>query len=301
MPISNSIDHLFEISPKELNASLNILDESVISGEQKKYRLFVTVDASFIALALFDNRESRFVGLETFYFQKAYTAEQIGKSIGSIKQQSNLVQKATIDKVSVQLSHNLYTFVPAALFRAEDAEKYFKLNHPKKGQVRIENEVVKGFDVMNIFSVNENLYSELKKTFNAFTLHHHITSLLQAVRLKAGKDKVLHLHFRPGWVDVIIMEGKRLLLCNSFNYKSSEDAVYFILNVCEQIGLNPHSIETDVMGELEKESAINKLISKYIDNIHFSERSKATQFTYGFDKIPSHFYYSVFSHALCEL
>jgi hypothetical protein len=79
-----------------------------------------------------------------------------------------------------------------------------------------------------------------------------------------------------------------------------EDAVYYVLLVCEQLSLNPQSVEVEMMGEIEKESAISNLMQNYISRIHFSERIKTLQFSYGFDTIPSHFYYSVFSHALCE-
>ena len=303
MPISNSVDHLFEVNPKEAGGSVSILDESVVNGEARRYKLLCTVDASFIGLGLLEPRETKFVGLETFHFPKPLSSEQLSAKILSLTEDSSLLKNAAFDKVSVQFSNNNFTFIPSNLFRKEDAEKYFFFNHSKKPHGRVETEAVKAFDAVNIFSVDEQVSASLEKAFGNFSVHHHVTALLQALRLHSGNDnkKMMHLHFRSGWIDVIVTEGRKLLLCNSFNYKSVEDAVYYVLLVCEQMSLSPHSVELVVLGEIEQESAISKLLRKYIANVHFSERTKAVQFTYGFDKVPSHFYYSVFSHALCEL
>jgi hypothetical protein len=301
MPISNSVDHLLEVNAQPANAAVNILDESVRSGATKSYKILCTVDASFIALALFDPKQSKFFGLETFPFSKPFSAEQLSEKINSLPEQSSLLKSASHNKVSVQLSNHQYTFIPSTLFKAEDSEKYFFFNHPKKPNHRVETEPIKAYDILNVFSVDEQVLASLKKVFTDFSIHHHTTSLLQSVKLQSGKDnRVMYMHFRSGWIDLIVTEGKKLVLCNSFNYKSTEDAVYYILLVCEQLGLNPPSLDLVIIGEIEKESAIMLLLQKYIANIQYGERLKTAQFSYGFDKLPSHFYHSVFSHALCE-
>jgi hypothetical protein len=260
------------------------------------------VDASLIALSLFDARQARFFGLETFPFSKPLTSAELAEKINSLKNESSLLKRAPYHKVSAQLSSNRYTFIPSALFKAENAEKYFLFNHPKKTNTRVEFEQVKAYEIINVFSTDNEVMSALQNVFNDVTIHHHTTSLLQSVKLQAGtsNSKNLFAHFRNGWIDIIVTEGKKLVLCNSFNYKSSEDAVYYILSAGEQLGLNPQSVQLTIMGEIEKESSISQLLHKYIAGIQFSERTKAAQFSYGFDKLPGHFYHTVFSHALCE-
>jgi hypothetical protein len=302
MPISNSIDHLFEVNPGESASSIHILDESVRASEGKAYKVLCTVDASFIAVALLNIRETKFVGLDTFHFGKSLTSEQLSAKIASLKNESNILKNVSFDKVSVQLSHSNYTFAPSALFHKEEAEKYFYLNHLKKLNQRIENETIRNFDIVNIFSVDEQVRSSLQNAFGDVAIHHHITSLLYAIRLQSGKENVrlVHLNFRAAWVDVIVTEEKKVILANSFNYKSAEDALYFILTVYEQLGMNPKAVEAVVMGETEKESAIVQLMKRYISNVNFTKRMQAANYSYGFDKLPSHFYYSVFGQTLCE-
>lgn len=302
MPISNSIDHLFEANVNAGTTAVNILDESVATGGGKKFKVLCTVDASFIALALLNTRETKFMGLDFVPFAKPLTDEQLASELISFSQNSSILKSVSYESASVQIS-TPYTFIPSSLFHKEDAEKCFYLNHPKKSASRIESEPIRNFDAVNIFSVSEKVSESIRKVFSNATLHHHITGLLQAIRLMHGKEnkKMMHVNFRSDFIDVIVTEGKQLILCNTFNYKSTEDAVYYILTICEQLALNPASIDLVLTGEIAKDAAIVQLLKKYVSNVGFAQRLPAAQFTYGFDKVPSHFYFSVFSHALCEL
>jgi hypothetical protein len=302
MSVTDSIEHLLEANARQSNASVNIIDESVLTGESKTYKILCTINTSFIALALFDARKTKFFGLETFNSSKPLTVPELSEKINSLNSASTLLKRIPYHKISVQLSDSSYTFVPSPLFHPSDAGQYFYLNHPKKLNKKIESETVKAYDLVNVFSVEEQVIQNLKNVFKDFTLHHHMTALLQSVKMLSGKDneRQAYVHFRNSWVDILVTEDKKLILANSFNYKSIEDAVYYILSVFEQLGLNPHSIGLTIMGEIEKESAISQLLCKYLANISYSSRLQAAQFSYGFDKLPSHFYHSVFSHALCE-
>jgi hypothetical protein len=99
--------------------------------------------------------------------------------------------------------------------------------------------------------------------------------------------------------DIVVTKANRLILFNSFRYQSSEDFIYYILFTCEQLGLNPENVSLQFAGEIEKTSAAYFITSKYIRNINFATRPDIYQFSYGFDKVAQHFYYSLFSQPLC--
>jgi len=115
-----------------------------------------------------------------------------------------------------------------------------------------------------------------------------------------SRHSLLNVNIQPGFIDIIVTEGKKLLLCNSFEYKSPEDALYYILFVCEQLNLEPQEIQTAVFGEIENQSAVYHLLQKYLKNIYTGEPPSSLKFTYGFEKLPSHFYFAAFSQLLCE-
>src|SRR5205823_10675510 len=114
---------------------------------------------------LLNVRETKFVGLETFHFPKPFDAAQLSERILSLKETSSLLKNVNSDKVSVQFSNHHYTFIPASLFKNEEAEKYFFFNHPKKIHSKIESEQIKAFDIVNIFSADEQVLSTLENVF----------------------------------------------------------------------------------------------------------------------------------------
>ncbi len=301
--MNSEVENTLPQNARAGNASVSILDESLFTGEKKQYNLFCSVDAEFISIAAVDAAQMKFVGFEGFHFPKGLSDEQLSAKITSLAEQSSILKKVDFRNVSVQVSNSLFTFIPKALFKKEDAEQYYYFNHQSVDGIQIHHELIRAYDMVNIFSVPEKINVGVKKLFEQFTFHHHLSSLLEAAKFHTQKQvgKVLFVHIHSSSIDVVVTEERKLLLANSFSFKSVEDALYFVLMVCEHLALNPEKIPVVLSGEIEKASALSNLLHKYIRNIELSERIKTVEFTYGFDQLPAHFYHSAFSHILCEL
>jgi len=87
-----------------------------------------------------------------------------------------------------------------------------------------------------------------------------------------------------------------MLFYNSFNYHSAEDFIYYLLFVCEQLHLNPETIEVVLLGEIEKNSTVYSLTQKYIRTIIFGERTDGAQYSYQLQTIPSNYYFTLFNN-----
>lgn len=285
------------------NAVVSILDESLFTGDQKKYKLFCTVDPELISVAAVDREKNRYTGFEAFHFSKPLNDEQLTQKIAELTRQSTILQKIDFSHSSVQVSGSRFTLVPSALFKAEDAEQYFYFNHPKREGEEIHFDIINGFDAVNIYSVSTLLMTELKKIFENFSVHHQFASLLEASRIHAGNKsaKSMFIHIHSSYIEVIVSGEKKLIFANAFPFKGTEDGIYFVMMVCDRLSLNPEMVEVLVSGEIEKDGSFFKQLHKYIRHVSFSERSKTASFTYGFDELPLHYYHAAFSHILCEL
>ena len=283
-------------------ASVSILDESLFTGGQKSYRLLCSVDRQFISVAVADMPANKFTGFEAFHFPKSLSDEQLAQQIGNLTQHSSILKKVDFKNVSVLFANADFTFVPSALFRKEDAEHYFHFNHQRRDGEMLYHDFIKGEDAVNIFSVPEAITLSLKNLFERFSVHHHLTALADAARYalqkQTGKSMFVHVHSES--LDVIVHEDRKLLLANSFPFKTVDDAVYFVLMVCAQLNINPETATVTVAGEIEKDSALSMQLQKYIRHVPFAERIKTAAFTYGFNDLAQHFYFSAFSHILCE-
>ena len=69
--------------------------------------------------------------------------------------------------------------------------------------------------------------------------------------------------------------------------------------VSEQLKLNHSELELNLLGEITGESEIEKLLSQYIGNVVFGKRPSMFEYSYGFNELPSHYYFPLISQHLC--
>jgi hypothetical protein len=282
--------------------NVSILDESLFNGDHKSFSIFCTADPEFLSIAAFDSGRNKFSGFEVFHHNRTFTEEQLAEKISGLALQSSILKKVDFRNVSVQFSGNRFTMVPSAVFKEEDAAKYFYFNQQKRADESIYADTMRGIDAVNIFAVPDSWIAAFRKLFDRFSIHHHLTSLVAAVRFHAQKHsgKNVFIDFHGSSLDLIVLDERKLLFANSFHYKNAEDRLYFVMMAFETLSLDAEKTEVIISGEIEKENVISLQLQKYIRHISFAERIRTASFTYGFDNLPSHYYYAAFSHILCE-
>ena len=214
---------------------------------------------------------------------------------------SSLLKKQTFKSVHVAVVNEWATLVPSALFRTEDAEKYFQFNF-SAADVNIHSEKIAAYDLVTVFACTKSLEETLNRIFDSPVLHHHSTSLLEGIHLaiKRTNDKTLLVNVRSGFIDVLITEGKKLIFMNSFPCRNSDDLCYYVMYVCDRLQLNPEMISMYLTGDIQEESTEYQLLYRYIRNIKFFAGPAVFDFSYVFKEIPGHIYFNLFSLALCE-
>jgi hypothetical protein len=101
-------------------------------------------------------------------------------------------------------------------------------------------------------------------------------------------------------IDILQIRDKKLDYYNSFRYNTSEDFMYFLVFVVEQLKLNPESVQVVLLGEIERHSSLSDLLHKYIRHISFIDRSSDHRYSFVFDQLPGHYYYNLLNASLCE-
>lgn len=289
-------------APRAKDALVSILDESLFTGDQKQYNLLCTIDPEFISVAAVDREKNRFSGFEGFHFSKPLSEEQLAQKINDLARQSSILQKIDFRNASVLVSGNRFTLVPSALFKAEDAAKYFYFNNPFREDEEIHHDAIRSYEALCVFSVPSKWMAALKNVFETFSIHHQMTASLEATRRFAGNKtaKTLFIHIHSSSLEAIVTEERKLVFANSYPVKTAADGIYFVMMVCDQLSLNPETIEVLLSGEVGKEDDFHKQLQRYIRHILFAGRSNIAAFTYGFDELPAHYYQAAFSHILCE-
>lgn len=276
---------------------VGIKDETFHVSHADSYVLHIIVDelSSFL-LSVFDQQRNKFILLYSFFpKKKCIDSQQFVFFLNDVLLHHPELTKRKFKETHLTVSNSFSTFIPSALYLEEDKIKYFSLNHNIKADENIYSDYIRVLDAYAIYSFEQRILDFFQTNFQPLQIHHISTILVQNILIenKNRQSAGLFAHVKPEHFELIMIKEHKLVFYNRFNYKTAEDFIYYILFVCEQLHLNPENTELQLLGEIEKKSAIYSLLYKYMRNVKFGKKSDAYGFTYGFNDIPAHFYYSL--------
>lgn len=288
-----------EIAHK-ISKGISLIDELVNDNDTNHYDLFLQVGLDGLSYCIVDSRNSKYIALESFTFQNVYNYSVVCENLKVIVEKHPVLSKS-FKKVQAALVHNKSTLIPNPLFDSANKMDYIKFNYSVEEEDVISIDSLKNIDAKNLFVVPSCLETTLGELFPSLTIIHHSTSLLEnlVANYKNQNDKKIFVHVQLSHFEIIVLEGKHLILYNSFRHQTSEDFVYYLLFVCEQLKLNPENMDLILIGEVERNSAIYTILQKYVRHIKFDARNDNFEYSYKFNNIPRHFYYNLFSQYLC--
>jgi hypothetical protein len=76
-------------------------------------------------------------------------------------------------------------------------------------------------------------------------------------------------------LDIVIIKNSNLQFFNIFEYKTKEDFMYYVLFTLEQLELSTEETLVSILGDIEEDSDLYRLIYTYIRNIDFLSSKNA--------------------------
>ena len=202
--------------------------------------------------------------------------------------------------VTCAVAHNKFTLVPSALFDEEKKESLLGFNHSLESDEKIHSDSLQNLEAKNLFTISKSFESEIRKQFVNVHFIHNATAFIEGLLIqnKNNKGKKVFANFHSSYFEIAILDGRELLFSNAFKYKTSEDIAYYILFVYEQLHLNPEEIELVLSGEIEKTAKEHALIYNYIRHVKFASLPDGFKYSYKFDEIQAHKFFSLFNQYL---
>ena len=205
-------------------------------------------------------------------------------------------------KYTIAFGSTHFTIIPAPLFNANNLAEYANFQFDAALEdLRYDSLSTPGLVI--VYSVPKEIQQFVDVNFLGAKIKHtssytisHYTNLYKN---KPGEH--LHVQIWHNKVEIIAIKNGKLLLINSFSFETDEDLLYFILNVYEQLELNPESVPLKVSGELEKGSESWNLLLTYIRFVETEERMANYVYSHEFKAFVNHRYNRVFQAATCVL
>ena len=274
----------------------SFIDEAFDAKKTASYQLLLQIGISDIQVAIQDKQKNKYIALEKYNITNAYNFEAVAELFDSLLKESKLINHK-FQSVACIVVNNLSTLVPNVLYEDDRKKMYLKFNASLEGNEFIVVDEIRSLDAKNVFSLPFSLKAKLDSQYNNIKYHHASSTLIDTLvaNNKNQTGKKLFVHVQETHFETILIDGKNLIFYNTFNYHSPEDFIYYLLFAFEQLQLNPEKIETILLGEIEKSSAVYAVAQKYIRTLKFAERSVDSDYSYQLQTLPKHFYFTLFN------
>lgn len=279
-----------------ISPSIHFSDAAFDPARTDKFCLVLQLSAEMLVLAVLDNLTNDFLAFEKYPLKKINADLTIADQLDKIVADHEWLG-AGFKRVDASIVTERFTLVPSAFFDSTKISDYLKFNHPVSEDDVIVNDVLRNAEARNVYAMDAKLEKSLKKISSSVRIRHHFSPLIERT-LSVNKNKTSRralAHVQNQRFDLVISEGGKLLLANSFTFQTSEDFIYYLLFACEQLKMNPEELDLEITGEIETDSALSSIAKKYIRNVHFGQRPVEARFAKGFEQFPSHFYHILFS------
>jgi hypothetical protein len=264
--------------------SFSKIDESFRESNSPDYDLVLQVTGRSCAFSIFDDRNNKFIALESYGVPLSLVIER------------NPWLKNSFRSVRVIVENNRSTLIPSVLF--EEAEKGTYLNFSVEPEIeeKVLFDRLTRLDIVNIFGVSKPLHDQITGFFPGAMVCHVSTVLIESIWMNFKNlitDRRIFIFVREEAFNMMIFEKKQLVYSNAFHFREPEDFIYYVIFVMEQLNLNPEEVPVTLLGDISTKTPHFDLIFKYIRNVDFALQNESTQYSYVFDDVPGHSFYTL--------
>lgn len=244
-------------------------------------KLTIQVSLNGLSFCVFDVLMGTPILLKNIHFNSFQRSAKIEELFASVFNENSAL-RSTYDEIVILHSNNLSTFVPTALFDEEFLGSYLQYNTKVFETDFFVYDAVEKYEMNNVYIPYVNMNNFFIDQFGSFD-YKHSNSILVSKLLdlsKNNEERKMFVHVSESHFEIIVLQNQQLHLCNSFDYKTPEDFIYYILFTAEQLQLNPEHFKLELLGAITEGDAFYAIAYKYIRNVSLFDVSDfKNQFT----------------------
>ena len=221
------------------------------------------------------NTHNEVIEFSSYYFSKTKNSpELILEKLQDIFKKEKSLQY-DFETVTVIHQNNLNTLVPNEYFKKDALKSYLKYSIKTIATDLITFDELDFMNSKNVYVPYVNINNFLFQNFGEFEYKHYSSVLLEKLFSIATNDICCYIHVSKSTFDIVIIKNSNLQFFNVFEYKTKEDFMYYVLFTLEQLELSTEETLVTVLGDIEEDSDLFRLMYTYIRNIDFLSSKNA--------------------------
>lgn len=253
-------------------------------------KLSIQISLNGLSFCILHTVANEITALRHFQFDEITNPLQLEKEITHIFEQEASLLNQSFEAVTVSHINTLSTFVPKPLFSDKHLADYLKYNNKILPNDYITFDVVTNNDMVNVYIPYVNINNLFFEKYGAFHYKHFATILLENIFQSAStsEEPTVYVHVQKTHFEIIVIQQKKLLFYNSFEYSSSEDFIYYVLFSLEQLQLNTNTLQLYFLGDIDKSDVLYTVTYTYVRHVAFLDKKYTFDFHESVTKPKSH-------------
>ncbi len=166
--------------------------------------------------------------------------------------------------VTIIFDNTTYTLFPYELFRLENYQSIFELEHGKVDKTTYIYEPIKKWGVHFVFRLPDKIKFFFEEKYPQAKIKHKIAGLLSD---KVKKENGVYVLYSNDTTTIVAVKNNELQLTTSFHTPNLEDAGYFILSTYEELKLEKKRYPLHLIYVKQQVKALQSLLDKHIPEI----------------------------------
>ncbi len=246
---------------------------------EKSYRdLNVLVGNRGISFVVSDALNNEIVALESKSFDFSDNSPNLESSLFKTFDEFPILSE-NFDNVTVIDNTSICTFVPAEMFDQQFLGSYLQFSSKVFEQDDFRFDTLKSADMNNVYVPDSALKLFFGTKFPNHSLENANTILVSSLLAKSKniEHKKMYVHFQEGKFEIVIVQNQKLLLFNSFEYRTPEDLIYYVLFTAEQLNMNPETFALEFLGNIDEQSPYFEIVFKYVRDVSLMQTEELSE------------------------
>lgn len=208
---------------------------------------------------------------------------------------SQEILQNTFAAVSIIVVTSKYTLVPKKLYDDSMWERYSDLNFNHDTNESVITYESSNSDIVVLFTIETDFWAMCRTAFKEQPVVSYVPQVAPMLEVAARtRSEKIYISVESSMFTALYAVGKKIRFCNSFDFKNVNDFLFYVMNIYEQLQLDPLTIPVLFSGKISEKSPYYSAVQMFVKYVSMVEREgKDTKFPYTL-------FYNHWNVALCE-
>ena len=212
------------------------------------------------------------------------------------------ITQLTYQRVDIAVASHKITVAPHDFLKPDNVMNIISAAYPVSENEEILTEAISDPGPATAILIPRYIPEFCATTFPGSFLRSAAAVFVKGILRKHSRSiaRQVFVHIHPGFFEITVIQGVRLLYLNAFKYAAPSDVLYFVIFVLEQLGFVPSEEKVTLMGDITESSEIFTGLKMYCQSLQFVEKPDELKFGEAFAGIAMHTYFILLNIPLCE-